>query len=152
MGAIATGGVRVLNDLVVKAYGISEKEIDDVERREQKELERRELAYRGDRPALDVRGRTVILVDNGIATGTTMMAAIAALRKLEPTRIVVAVGVAPLSTYRELKDKADDVICVLTPEDFYAVGQWYERFTQTTDEEVRDLLGSAVLQETTSVA
>jgi putative phosphoribosyl transferase len=94
----------------------------------------------------------VILVDNGIATGTTMMAAIAALRKLEPTRIVVAVGVAPLSTYRELKDKADDVICVLTPEDFYAVGQWYERFTQTTDEEVRDLLGSAVLQETTSVA
>jgi len=144
MGAIATGGVRVLNDDVVKAYAISEQDIDLVEAEEKKELERRERAYRGDRPPLDVRGRTVLLVDDGIATGTTMRAGLAALRKLQPSRIVVAVAVAPQSTYEELKAEADEVICILTPESLFAISMWYERFTQTTDEEVRDLLARAV--------
>jgi putative phosphoribosyl transferase len=152
MGAIATGGVRVLNDDVVKAYAISEEEITSVEAKEQKELERRERAYRGDRPALDVRGRTVLLVDNGIATGTTMRAGLAALRKLQPARIVVAVAVAPQSTYEELKAEADEVVCILTPEAFFAISMWYERFAQTTDEEVRDLLARAVQQKTAAVS
>jgi putative phosphoribosyl transferase len=152
MGAIATGGVCVLNDEVVKAYRISDDEIASVEVKEKKELERRESAYRADRPALDVRGRTVVLVDNGIATGTTMRAALAALRKLQPARIVVAVAVAPQSTYEELKAEADEVICLLAPETFYAISMWYERFAQTTDEEVRDLLARALQQKTASAS
>jgi putative phosphoribosyl transferase len=152
MGAIATGGVRVLNDEVVRACQISEKEIASVQEREQKELERREQVYRGGRPAPDVRGRTVILVDNGVATGTTMRAGLAALRKLQPARIVVAVAVAPQSTYEELKAEADEVICLLTPEAFFAISMWYERFAQTTDEEVRDLLSRASGQRAASVS
>jgi putative phosphoribosyl transferase len=147
MGAIATGGVRVLNDDVVRAYDISDDEIALVEVKEKEELERRERVYRGDRPAPDVAGHTVILVDNGIATGTTIRAALAALRKLQPARIVVAVAVAPLSTYEELKAEADEVVCVLTPETFYAISLWYEHFAQTTDDEVRDLLARARKQE-----
>jgi putative phosphoribosyl transferase len=143
MGAIASGGVRVLNDDVVKASRISDEQIASVQAKEQKELERREQAYRAGRPAPDVRGRTVILVDNGIATGTTIRAGLAALRKLQPARIVVAVAVAPQSTYEELKAEADEVICLLTPEVFFAISMWYERFAQTTDEEVRDLLARA---------
>lgn len=143
MGAVATGGVRVLNDDVVRAYGISDDEIALVEVTEQKELARRERVYRGERPALDVSGRTVVLADDGIATGTTMRAALAALRKLQPARLVVAVAVAPLSAYDELKAEADEVICLLTPEAFYAISMWYERFAQTTDEEVRELLARA---------
>jgi putative phosphoribosyl transferase len=152
MGAIATGGVRVLNDEVVRAYGISDDEIALVEAKEQKELERRECAYRGGRPALDVRGRTVILVDDGIATGTTMRAGLAALRKLQPARIVVAVAVAPESTFEELKAEADEVVCILTPEAFIAISMWYERFAQTTDEQVRDLLARAIQQKTAAVS
>jgi putative phosphoribosyl transferase len=152
MGAIATGGVRVLNDEVVKAYAISAEDIALVEAKEKKELERRERAYRGDRSALDVRGRTVILVDNGIATGTTVRAALVALRKLQPARIVVAVAVAPESTFEELKAEADEVVCILTPEAFFAISMWYERFAQTTDEQVRDLLARAVQQKTAAVS
>lgn len=140
MGAIATGGVRVLNDDVVKAYRLTDDEIALAEVREREELARRERAYRGERPAPEVRGRTVILVDNGVATGTTMLAAIAALRKLQPARLIVAVAVAPQSTYEQLRAEADDVVCIFAPETFYAVSLWYERFEQTTDEEVRDLL------------
>lgn len=151
MGAIASGSVRVLNNDVVKAYEISDEEIASIQAKEQKELERREQAYRGGRPVPDVRGRTVILVDNGIATGTTMRAGLAALRKLQPARIVVAVAVAPQSTYEELKAEADEVFCLLTPEMFFAISMWYERFEQTTDEEVRDLLSRAWAQRTASV-
>lgn len=150
MGAIASGGVRVLNDEVVKAYRISDDDIASVEAKEKLELERRERAYRGDRPALDVRGRTVLLVDNGIATGTTIRAGLAALRKLKPARIVVAVAVAPQSTYQELKAEADEVICLLAPEIFYAISLWYERFAQTTDDEVRELLARALKQKAAS--
>ena len=146
LGAIATGGVRVLNDEVVKAYGITDDEVALVEVKEKKELERRQRAFRGERADPEVRGRTVILVDNGVATGTTMLAAIAALRKMQPARIVIAVAVAPRSTYGELKAEADEVVCILTPERFYAVGQWYEDFEPTSDEEVRDLLARAVEQ------
>lgn len=150
MGAIASGGVRVLNDEVVRAYRISDDDIASVEAKEKKELERRERAYRGDRPAPDVRGRTVLLVDDGIATGTTIRAGLAALRKLKPARIVVAVAVAPQSTYEELKAEADEVICLLAPQIFYAISLWYERFTQTTDEEVRNLLARALEQKAAS--
>jgi putative phosphoribosyl transferase len=148
MGAIASGGVRVLNEDVVRAYGITEDEIASVEVEEKKELDRRERVYRGGRAALDVEGRTVILVDNGIATGTTVRAGLMALRKLRPARIVVAVAVAPKSTYEKLKADADEVICILAPEAFYAISLWYERFQQTTDEEVRDLLARATQRKT----
>lgn len=144
MGAIATGGVRVLNEDVVKAYRLTDDEIALAEVREREELERRERAYRGERAAPEVQGRTVILVDNGVATGTTMLAAIAALRKLQPARLIVAVAVAPQSTYEQLRAEADDVVCIFAPETFYAVSLWYERFEQTTDEEVRDLLARAI--------
>jgi putative phosphoribosyl transferase len=140
MGAIATGGIRVLNDDVVKAYGLTDDEIALAEVKEKREMERRERAYRGERAAPEVRGRTVILVDNGVATGTTMLAAIAALRELQPARVIVAVAVAPRSTYEQLRAEADEVVCLFAPETLYAVSLWYEDFEQTTDEEVRDLL------------
>jgi predicted phosphoribosyltransferase len=143
MGAIASGGVRVLNEEIVHALGLSERLIDDVEVLERAELERREREYRGDRPPLDVRGRTVILVDDGLATGSTMRAAVAALRRLGPARIVVAVPVSDPSTCEELQREADEVICAITPEPFVAVGRWYQDFSQTTDEEVRALLERA---------
>jgi predicted phosphoribosyltransferase len=140
LGAIATGGVRVLNEDVVRALRISDRVIDAVAAREQEELARRERVYRGDRPPLDARGRTVILVDDGLATGATMHAAIRALRQQQPARIVVAVPTAAPETCDELKREVDDVICASTPDPFYAVGLWYEDFSQTTDEEVRELL------------
>jgi putative phosphoribosyl transferase len=143
MGAIATGGVRVLNDDVVRGLGISDEEIAAVEAGEKKELERRERAYRGERAALEVRGRTVILVDDGIATGTTMRAAIAALWRLEPARLVIAVAVAPRSTFEKLESEVDEIVAVTTPEEFYAISEWYDYFPQTSDEEVRDLLQRA---------
>ena len=152
MGAIASGGVRVLNDDVVKAYRISDDEIASVEAIEKRELERRERAYRGDRPPPNVAGRTVLLVDNGVATGTTIRAGLAALRKLQPARIVVAVAVAPQSTYEELKAEADEVVCLFAPEVFYAISLWYERFAQTTDQEVGDLLSRAGEQKTASAS
>jgi erythromycin esterase-like protein/predicted phosphoribosyltransferase len=140
MGAVATGGARVLNDQIVQRLGIPQSIIDAVAAREQQELARRERLYRGGRPPPDVRGRTVILVDDGLATGATMRAAIMALRQLQPTWIVVAVPTASPETCEELKAEADDVVCAITPEPFLAVGHWYEDFSQTTDEEVRDLL------------
>jgi predicted phosphoribosyltransferase len=143
MGAVATGGVRVLNDQVVRGLGIPDYVIDAVTAWEQEELERRERLYRGDRPRPDVRGRTVILVDDGLATGATMHAAIAALRQHQPTHIVVAVPTAARETCEALRAEVDDVICATTPEPFRAVGFWYEDFSQTTDDEVRDLLARA---------
>jgi putative phosphoribosyl transferase len=140
MGAIATGGVRVLNKDVVGYLAVPQRIIDTVAREEQQELERRERLYRGDRPAPEVRGMTVILVDDGLATGSTMRAAIAALKKLEPGGIVVAVPVAPPSTVEELKNEVNEVVSVFTPEPFDGVGRWYQDFSQTTDQEVRSLL------------
>jgi putative phosphoribosyl transferase len=140
MGAIATGGVRVLNGSVVESLGITHETIDAVAERELRELERRELAYRGERPAPEAQGRTVILVDDGIATGSTMKAAVEALRQLEVARIVVAAPTAALSTVREMRSEVDELVAVMTPADFLGVGQWYEDFSQTTDDEVRDLL------------
>ena len=143
MGAVATGGVRVLNDQIVAGLRIPDHVIEAVAEAEQQELARRERLYRGDRPLPDVRHRTVILVDDGLATGATMQAAIKALRALQPARIVVAVPTGSPETCEQLKAQADDVICAITPEPFHAVGLWYEDFTQTTDEEVRDLLARA---------
>ena len=143
MGAVATGGVRVLNPDVVGGLGIPQHLIDAVVRRETQELERRERLYRGDDPPPDVRGRTVILVDDGLATGASMQAAIEALRQQGPARIVVAVPVAPRDTCEQLRALADEVICAVTPHPFHAVGIWYEDFSQTTDEEVRELLAQA---------
>ena len=143
MGAIASGGVRILNDEVLQLYRIPESMIDSVAQREQRELERRERDYRGSRPMPDIRDKTVILVDDGLATGTTMRAAIAALGSYKPAAVIVAVPIGPPDTCRELQSEADFAICATTPEPFRAIGAWYEDFTQTTDEEVRDLLGKA---------
>ena len=140
MGAVATGGVRVLNEQLVEQLGIPDQMIDAVAARERQELARRERLYRGGRPPPDVRGRTVILVDDGLATGATMYAAIEALRKQNPGRIVVAVPTASPETCEEMKAKADHVICAITPDPFQAVGRWYQDFSQTSDEEVADLL------------
>jgi predicted phosphoribosyltransferase len=146
MGALASGGLRVLNDDVVRSLHIPFRVIDSVIGNERKELERRERSYRGDRPAPNVRGRTVILVDDGLATGSTMRAAIAALRQQRPARIVVAVSVASSETCAELHDEADEAICAMMPEPFYAVGDHYQDFSQTTDVEVRDLLRRATVE------
>ena len=143
MGAIASGGVRVLNEQVVNSMGIPENVIDAVASWEQQELERRERVYRGDQPPPDVRGKTVILVDDGLATGATMQAAVRALRQQEQRRIVVAVPTAAPETCEQFKREADEAICAITPEPFYAVGLWYEDFSQTTDEDVRELLAQA---------
>jgi putative phosphoribosyl transferase len=143
MGAIASHGVRVLNDDVVQALNIPPEVIDAVAAEERQELERREKAYRDDRPVPDVRGRTVILIDDGLATGSTMRAAVAALKMLHPARLVVAVPVASRETCSELRREVDDIVCAFTPEPFMAVGLWYEDFTQTSDEEVHDLLERA---------
>jgi predicted phosphoribosyltransferase len=143
MGAIASGGVRLLNDEVVNTLRIDPDTIDRVAAEEQTELERRERAYRDGRPAPDPSGKTAILVDDGLATGASMRAAVRALRDLGPARVVVAVPVAAEATCQEFADEVDQVVCALTPEPFYAVGFWYEDFSQTTDEEVRDLLARA---------
>jgi predicted phosphoribosyltransferase len=143
MGAIASGGTRVLNDEVVKLYRIPDQVVDAIARDERIELERRERAYRAQRPPLDVRGRTVVLIDDGLATGSTMKAAVEAVRALAPHRIIVAVPVGSPETCREFAAVADDIICARAPEHFAAVGQWYDDFRQTTDEEVRELLAAA---------
>jgi putative phosphoribosyl transferase len=140
MGAIASGGVTVLNSEVVDTLRIPDRIIDQVAAQEQRELERRERRYRGDRPPPDVRGKTVILVDDGLATGATMHAAAAALREQGPDRIVVAVPTAAPETCDAFRDTVDDIVCAITPDPFYAVGLWYDDFSQTSDEEVRDLL------------
>lgn len=143
MGAIASGGVRVLNQSVVQGLRIPPQVIDAVAARERTEMERREQEYRGGRPAPDVRGRTVIVVDDGLATGATMRAAAQALRQQGPARVVVAVPVAAEESCRELGSMVDEIVCSVTPEPFYGVGMWYEDFSQTTDAEVRDLLARA---------
>lgn len=140
MGAIATGGVRVLNDPLVRDLGIPKSVIDAVVDREQEELDRRERAYRRGQPAPGVRGKTIILVDDGLATGATMRAAVEALRQQRAKRIIVAVPVAARETCEELGAEVDEIVCAEMPEPFYAVGAWYEDFSQTTDEEVRKLL------------
>jgi putative phosphoribosyl transferase len=143
MGAIASGGVRVLNADVVDGLGIPQAVIDRVAESEERELERREREYRGDRPAVDVRGRTVILVDDGLATGSSMRVATMALREMQPAQIVVAVPVGSPETCAEFEAEVDKVVCAATPQPFWAVGQWYSDFSQTNDEEVRVLLRRA---------
>jgi predicted phosphoribosyltransferase len=140
MGAVASGGIRVLNEQVVRHLRIPESVIASSAAAELEEVRRRERVYRGDRPPPAVRGKTVILVDDGLATGSTMLAAVRALRRQEPARIVVAAPIAALETCDLLRAEADEVVCTRTPEPFHAVGLWYEDFSQTTDAEVRDLL------------
>ena len=143
MGAIASGGVRVLNEEVVRPLRIPPQVIDEAARRELAELRRREREYRDARPPVDVAGKTVILVDDGLATGSTMLAAAGALRRMGPARLVVAVPVGAPETCERFQPMADDVVCAVTPEPFHAVGNWYEDFSQTSDDEVRDLLARA---------
>jgi putative phosphoribosyl transferase len=143
MGAIASGGVRVLNDEVVAGLGLSETIINKVAQKEQQKLERRERLYRDDRPAPDLHGRTVILVDDGLATGATMRAAVRALRQQQPARLVVGVPVSSPETCQEFQTKVNDIVCAMTPRPFHSVGLWYDDFSQTTDDEVRGLLHSA---------
>lgn len=145
MGAIASGGVRVLDHEIRNYLRIRESEIDAIGAREQKELERCERLYRGDRPASDLRGRTVILVDDGLATLSTMRAAVLALRLRQPTRIIIAIPVAPSSVYKEFLQAADDCICVFQPAILDGIVRWYADFTQTTDWEVQNLLTQASL-------
>lgn len=140
MGAIASGGVRVLNDDVVSMYGLPGAVIDAVAREEQVELERRERAYRDGRTPLELRDRVVVLVDDGLATGSTMKAAVRAVRAHGPARVVVAVPVGAPETCREFASIADEIVCARTPDSFTAVGVWYRDFSQTSDEEVHDLL------------
>lgn len=140
MGAIASGGARVLDSEVIRAYRVSEEDVARVTDAQRRELDRREIAYRRDRPPLDLKGRTVILVDDGLATGSSMRAAVKALEPLSPARVVVAVPVAPRSTVFSLERVADEVVCLEMPEPFLAVGMFYEDFEQTSDEQVRDLL------------
>ncbi|HAZ49630.1 MAG TPA: phosphoribosyl transferase [Cyanobacteria bacterium UBA11371] len=140
MGAIGMGGVMVLNHDVVESLQVSPEAIAKVVELEEKELERRDRAYRGDRPFGDLQGLAIVLVDDGIATGATLRAAIATLRQQQPASIIVAVPVAPLSTYKELKAEVDEVVSLVTPERFYSISVWYDQFEQTTDEEVRHLL------------
>jgi putative phosphoribosyl transferase len=147
MGAIASGGVRVFNGEVVNALRIPDEAIDAVSAEELIELQRREKAYRAGLPSLDIEGKTIIVVDDGVATGSTMLAAVSALRQLNAARIVVAAPVIAASAYREIQRQADEVIAVMIPERFYAVGQWYEDFSQTSDEEVRELLAQAVRRQ-----
>ncbi|MBI5671468.1 MAG: phosphoribosyltransferase [Chloroflexi bacterium] len=147
MGAIASGGVQVLNPDVVQQFQISTAEIERAAAVEQAELERREALYRGNRPRPAIQGKTVILVDDGLATGASMRAAVTALKRLNPAEIVVAVPAAARSTCEDFEDEVDEVVCAITPEPFFAVGLWYEDFSQTTDEEVRELLEKAALAQ-----
>lgn len=140
MGAIASGGVRVMNEEVLRQVRISAGEIEAVSRREEMELKRRETAYRGGRPHLDVTGLTLILVDDGLATGSTMRAAVKALRRQKPGRIIIAVPTASPDVCNEFEAEVDEIVCGITPTPFHAVGAWYEDFSQTTDEEVQQLL------------
>lgn len=143
MGAIASGGIRVLNDDVMSYLRVPAAAVEKVARAEEEELRRRERAYRGSRPFPALSGKSVIVIDDGLATGSTMRAAVAALRKLEPSRIVVAVPVGAEESCALLRREADEVVCLSTPEPFQAVGLWYGDFSQTTDDEVRALLAEA---------
>lgn len=140
MGAIATGGSEYIDENIVRSFEISREVIDEVVQAERAEMARRDRAYRGARGAIDVRGRVVILVDDGIATGSSIRVAIAALRRLGPARVIVAAGVAPASTAKMLAAEADEFVALLTPENFRAVGQFYESFPQLTDDDVRTVM------------
>jgi predicted phosphoribosyltransferase len=146
IGAIASGGACVLDTEIIQGYGIPDEVVEAIEESERRELERREYAYRGHEPPADVIGRIVILVDDGIATGSSMRAAIAALRPRHPAKIVVAVPVAPASTVHQIEREADEVICVSSPSHFLAVGEWYEDFQPVSDRDVRRLLEAADLR------
>lgn len=143
VGAIAPGGVRVLNEEVVAALGLSERAIAAVEAEERFELERRERLYRGDQPPLDVRDRIAIVVDDGLATGATMLAAVRVLRRRAPARIVVAVPTGAADSCAVVGDEADELVCLMTPEPYYAVGAWYQDFHQIGDDEVCEMLKQA---------
>ena len=143
MGAIGTGKARFINEDVVRPLRIPAEVIDRVAEIEEQELERREKLYRGDRPPVDIEGRTVILIDDGLATGASMFAALTALQQHQPGRVVVAVPVAPPETIAQVARQVDEVVCPVMPADFRAVGQWYHQFGQTTDDEVRELLRAA---------
>jgi putative phosphoribosyl transferase len=146
MGAIASGGVLVLDEGVLRWLGISEEQVQRALARELDELRRREAAYRDGRPLPDLKSKTVILVDDGLATGASMQAAARAVRRHEPARIVIAVPVASRATCNQFRDDVDEVVCAVTPEPFYAVGNWYEDFSQTSDEEVQELLERAAAE------
>lgn len=148
MGALASGGARVLRDDVISELKISATTIEAIVAKEQRELHRRERVYRGHLPPLDVKAQTVILVDDGLATGSTMRAAIAGLKQLTPRRIVIGVPVAAPETCQELSREVDDMVCAATPRPFHSVGRWYEDFSQTTDQEVRELLAARRHQPT----
>jgi putative phosphoribosyl transferase len=143
MGAVATGNVRVLDSNTIQAWGISPLDIESITTKQLEELTRRERLYRRSREAPDVHGRTVILVDDGVATGSTMDAAVVALKQLRPARIIVAVAVASPEIYQELIERVDEVVCIKTPEPFRAVGMWFEDFLQLNDDDVRNILERA---------
>jgi len=143
MGAVASGGVRVLNHAIIQELGIPPAVIDRVTGQEQQEIARRERLYREGRAPLNAAGRTIVLVDDGLATGATMLAATRAVRAQEPARLIVGVPVASARACREVGEQCDQIVCLATPEPFSAVGAWYEKFTQTTDDEVRELLERA---------
>ncbi|MHB8864507.1 MAG: phosphoribosyltransferase [Pirellulaceae bacterium] len=143
MGAIASGGIIVLNREVVDGLGISDRAIQAVAARERRELERREREYRGDGPAAEIAGRIVIVIDDGLATGATMRAAVEALRRQQPKRLVVAVPVAAPSTCEEFREYVDETVCAITPDPFFSVGTWYDDFLQNSDDDVKRLLAEA---------
>lgn len=149
MGAIASDGVRVLNQDIVKAYSISSDIIEQVTTIELQELQRRNRVYRGDRPSPPIEGQSIILVDDGLATGATMRAAIATLKSRQPKQLIVAVPVAPLDTCEDIEKNVDQTICLLNPSVFHSLGLWYENFEQTSDEEVQHLLRVANSQQET---
>jgi putative phosphoribosyl transferase len=150
MGAVARGGVLVLDERLVRGLGIPDEVLQETVEKELRELERREAAYRAGRPPLDLEGKTVILVDDGLATGATMRAAALALRKYKPARVVVAVPVASAGTCDEFRADVDEIVCALTPSPFHAVGLWYDDFSQTSDKEVRELLRDSSDDEETA--
>lgn len=143
IGAIASGGVRVLNQDIIRMLSIPDEVVEFIVRREGQELERREKLYRGGRAMPEIRDRTIILIDDGLATGASMRAAIEGVRAQHPARIVIAVPTAAIETYEALQDEVDEILCMITPEPFYGVGYWYQDFSQITDEEVRNLLQEA---------